>query len=236
MAKLLFLGQYPLDQLNSAPKVRTYNLYHATKELVDTDFITGTRSSRRWPLLKYLFSGKLFKVNAVYLESATSTSSVTDIIFLIIAKIVGKPIGIYIRDAYPLFGLTGKSSLKTKLLEAGWHTSILFYKLLANILFFPTESLAKVFNPVKYDMLPPGGTTASYREFNGAEKGILYSGGVSERYGTTQLLEAVEILAEKHKDIRLFFVCRKEETKSLENGWGVNGSRLCTLILKKLLS
>lgn len=212
MKKLLFLGQYEIKNLNSAPKIRTYNMFESFKSLVDTDFITGTRKSRRFKLLKYILSGKIFKVDAIYLESATSTSMETDILILLIAKLLKIPIGIYIRDAFPLFNLTDNKSIKNKILIIGWYVSIWFYKITASVLFFPTEGLAKSFRCTKeYKLLPPGGIDLGYQEFLPEEKGILYSGGIGPLYGISSLIEAVEKIYDKHKDVKLYIVCRKED-------------------------
>lgn len=212
MPKLLFLGQYPLDNINSAPKVRTYNFYQNFKDLVDTDFITGTRRSRRLPLLKYIFSGKLFKVDFIYLESATSTSMETDILLLLIAKFFRIPIGIYIRDAFPIFNLIEQNTIKNKLMVIGWYISIWVYKLMASRLFFPTDSLAKAFRNIKkYKLLPPGGISRSYEDIIPEHKGILYSGGLSPIYDINLLIKSIEKVYRKHNTMKLYFICRENE-------------------------
>ena len=76
--QVLFLGQYPLDTLNTAPKIRTYYLWQALSEKADVTFITGTRARRRLPLLRLIGQGGLKKFDCAYLEAATSTSMEID--------------------------------------------------------------------------------------------------------------------------------------------------------------
>ncbi|MFN8673759.1 MAG: glycosyltransferase [Candidatus Sericytochromatia bacterium] len=210
--KLLLIGYFSLDKLDSAPKVRTYNIHKGFCNIIDTDFITGDRNSRKIPLLKYIFTGKIFDVDAIYVEAGPRTSTEVDIFFLLFAKFIGKPIGLYIRDAYPLFKKDKKKNLKEIISDWGWFVSIWFYKFTASILFFPTEKLKKLFTGIKkYDLLPPAGKQIEYIPFSNDKKGILYCGALGFTYSPDILLKAVEKVYLENKDIELYFICREDE-------------------------
>lgn len=213
------MGQYPLEQVNSAPQVRTQSLWKAFSSLVETDFITGWRDDRRLPLLRYLLSGRLGKVKAIYLEAATSTSSETDLLFLLIAKCLRIPIGIYIRDGFPLFQMTDTLSFKHRLLIKAWHVSIWAYFRLADALFFPSQGLAEAFGltPERYQLLPPGLRDLASDQQVPAPRRLLYAGGVSNYVyqGIFRLFEALDRLQPDFPDLQLLLVCRKHEVESL---------------------
>jgi len=214
------LGQYPLEALTSAPKVRTFMLHQALQELAEVDFITGTRRSRRWPLLKYLLSGRLFRVQAVYLEAATSTSMEVDILLLLIARIWRIPMGIFIRDAHPLFQMIDSRPWKHKLLILGWHLSIWCYKKLAQTLYYPSASFASLFSggPQQHVVLPPGGRQLAFEPLpHSGRRYILYAGGLTGIYGgVSQALQAVKELSPAHPELRFLCVCRPEEAVTLQ--------------------
>lgn len=210
--KLLFIGYFSLDKLDSAPKVRTYNLHKSFSKLIETDFITGERNQRKIPILKYIFSGKIFKVDAIYVEAGARTSTEVDIFFFLIAKLLKKPMGIYIRDAYPLFNKNTKRNARELISDWGWFVSIWFYKRTSSILFFPTEGLYKLFTGIKkHAFIPPAGTSVEFTKLPEKERGILYCGGISKLYGLENLIDALNIVYEKNNDIIFYFVCRKNE-------------------------
>lgn len=201
---ILMLGQYPLDKLDSAPKIRTYHLWKALEKYARVTFVTGTRQSRRGPLWKLLLAGNLKRFDAVYVEAATSTSMETDLLLLALLKLSKIPIGIYIRDAYPLFGLTPVRTPKEWLLNKGWYISQWAYQRFADILFFPTQTLADYFDFHTKVLLPPAARTGLVSEaFSGPFDTLLYAGHLSEENGWPLLKAAMEIIYEKKPQIRL---------------------------------
>lgn len=199
------LGQYPLDTLNSAPKIRTHALHQAFKSLADVTFITGTRAQRRGPL-KTLLKQDFQHFDCAYLEASTSTSMDLDFRVLYRLKQAGVPLGIFIRDAYQLFGLS-KTDLKSRLLGLGWHASQYVYRQTATHLFFPSASLAEYFSFPNKQLLPPA-CRAALRQ--NAEKSsarrVLYAGHLNEASGWPLLKAAFEQLHTKHPELRLFAV------------------------------
>ena len=202
--QILMLGQYPLDKLDAAPKIRTHYLWLALQNYAEVTFITGTRQSRRWPLLKLILAGNLKRFDAVYLEAATSTSMETDLLLLSLLKVAKVPIGIYIRDAYPLFGLTLVRNPKEWLLNKTWFISQWAYQRLADILFFPTQSLADCFDFKAKELLPPATRMGLVSEvFPGPFDTLLYAGHLSDENGWPLLKAAMELIHTKNPQIRL---------------------------------
>jgi len=202
--QILMLGQYPLDKLDAAPKIRTFCLWQALVQYADVTFITGTRQSRRWPILKLILTGNLKRFDAVYLEAATSTSMETDILLLVLLKLAGIPVGIYIRDAYPLFGLTLVRNPKEWLLNKAWFISQWVYQRIADILFFPTQSLADCFDFPAKVLLPPAARQGLVSEpFGGPFDTLLYAGHLSDENGWPLLKAAMEIIHAQNPQVRL---------------------------------
>lgn len=220
--KALMIGHYPLDQINSAPKIRTYWLWKSMAELVDLDFITGTREQRRLPLLKLILSGKWRAYDFVYIEAATSTSMEMDLTLMGLLKAADIPIGLFVRDAYPMFGWIRGDTLKNKLLIAGWYTSIWAYHRLSRILFFPTQKLADYFPFPDKRLLPPGTRPELIEEVHTQDKYtyVFYAGALNAETGSEVLLPAMEQVHQQNPDIKLLLLTRsKLEQKWQEKSW-----------------
>lgn len=203
--KVLMLGQYALEGLNSAPKVRTAALKQALERISDLTFITGWRDERRWPLLKLIAQEDLASFDCVYLEAATSTSMEVDLLLLSLLKRAGVPIGIYIRDAYQLFGLSPAQRLKDKILNTGWFVSQWWFRLVASSLFFPSQMLADHFDFPHRVVLMPAGEAGRLPEqlFEGPFRYVLFAGRLDEANGWEHLAPAMEILVRQHPQVRL---------------------------------
>ena len=216
---ILYLGQYELEHIDSAPKVRTYALFQELTKISRLTFITGYRSSRRWPLLRFLCSGKLSEIDAVYLEAATSTSMEVDFLILILARLMNKPVGIFIRDAFPMFNIIEKSSLKHRCLIILWRLSLWMYQNLATVLYYPSERFSQLFTNKKQKsiVLPPGGRQIPMIPLDKTSKTLLYVGGLGPVYaGIIELFKAIDRVFSYEPKIRLICVCRKKELESIQ--------------------
>ncbi|PIQ24388.1 hypothetical protein COW36_24360 [bacterium (Candidatus Blackallbacteria) CG17_big_fil_post_rev_8_21_14_2_50_48_46] len=201
---ILMLGQYPLETLDSAPKIRTWFLWKALEQIAEVTFVTGTRKSRRAPLIKLIRQGNLKKFDAVYLEAATSTSMEIDLLLLFLLKSAKIPIGIYIRDAYPLFGLSPVTNLKELLLNWAWYISQWFYRQVADILFFPTQSLADCFDFKNKQLLPPASQTNLVKSiYQGPFDTLFFAGNLNQENGWSFLKETMEKIYRVQPSIRL---------------------------------
>jgi glycosyltransferase involved in cell wall biosynthesis len=207
--KVLFIGHYPLDSLKSAAPVRIAALRDALAPLCDLTVITGNREQRRRPLWSLIGSGAWRQFDAVYVESATSMAMEADLLLHALLHGAGIPLGIYIRDGFPLFaGVFDDKPLKHKLLKAGWHLSMAAYQRHATICYFPSQGLAAHFHAPDRRLLPPGGTWQGDPPAD--RHGLVYVGEATERYGVLDiLLPAAESVAATHADFHLTIVSPK---------------------------
>ncbi|MEZ0369842.1 MAG: glycosyltransferase family 4 protein [Candidatus Sericytochromatia bacterium] len=209
--QVLMLGQYPLDRLDIAPKVRTYSIWQALTRIADVTCVTGTRASRRRPLQRLIAQGHLGRFDCAYLEAATSTSMETDLLLLRLLKAAGVPIGIYIRDAYNLFELAPTETFKEKLLHLGWFVSQYWYRQTASTLFFPSQLLADCFSfPRREVLMPAGEATRLPPPYPGPFKYVLFAGRLDAGNGWTHLRPAMELVASRFPQVRLLALTKLE--------------------------
>ena len=219
---VLFFGMYPLDRLDYACPVRISNLYQNLRSMTPTILITGTRGGRRWPILRLLFTGQLGKVRCVYVESATSTATETDLLLLLVCKLLRIPIVIYIRDAYQFFpDIYDRSPLRVRILDWLWRRSIQFYILFAGILLFPSEGLAQQFKfSNRHDLLPPAGSASVLSEtLDVSKKVVLYVGPTISTEGADLLVEAMKLVTAKHHGAKCLIVTNEGESQDFRARW-----------------
>lgn len=204
--RLLMIGGYPLDRLDAAPKVRITRMREAFEGICDLTFVSDTREGRRKPLLSLI--PRIRDFDAVYVEAATSTATETDLLFYALCRKLGVPVGIYIRDAYPLYDYQYDAKpLKHQLLKLAWHVSIAWYERESAVLYFPTEGLSKHFHHPRKLLLPPGGRLVPGVDRSVPEPRVIFVGGVSQVLGTDLLLEAMERVVARIPEAKLSFVC-----------------------------
>lgn len=212
--KILLLGQYPLDKLDSAPKVRTYSIWQALSRIADVTFVTGTRESRRLPLMKLIAQGHLAHLDGAYLEAATSTSMETDLVLLYLLKRAGVPLGIYIRDAYNMFELSPTKTAKEKLLNVGWFISQWWYRKTASTLFFPSQMLADCFDFPRREILMPAGDASKLPPvYPGPFRYVLFAGRLDEGNGWNHLKGAMDMVHQRFPHVRLLALTTLELTE-----------------------
>ncbi len=204
--RLLMLGGYPLDRLDAAPKVRITRMREAFEGLCDLTFLSDTREGRRKPLLALL--PRIRQFDAVYVEAATSTATETDLLFYSLCRRLGIPLGIYVRDAYPLYDYQYDAKpLKHRLLKLAWQVSIHWYQREASALYFPTHGLSLHFHHPRKLLLPPGGRLHPGADRSAPEARIVYVGGVSQVLGSDLLMQAMERVVERLPEAKLSFIC-----------------------------
>ena len=126
------------------------------------------------------------------------------------------PLGYFYRDAAFKFDevfIQGKKSLKQRVIAWMSGRDIRLLKKTADLIYFPTASMAKYFDFPQYDVLPPGcvGHLGDKRGIQNQRRSI-YVGGVSKRYGTDTLLEAFALLNPGSAiEYPLTLVCREAE-------------------------
>ncbi|MCL6563374.1 MAG: glycosyltransferase [Firmicutes bacterium] len=192
--RLLLVGHYPLDPPDRAPAVRIAAMARALAQLTELTVISGRRGERERALWRWVQAGGLGQVDAVYVESASSTATPGDLLFLAAVTRRKVPLGIYIRDYYQRFpDLYPQRTLKERLLALAYQATLAAYRRYADVLFFPTEGLAQLVGGRRVALLPPAGEVKAPPE--GLERNfsrVIYVGAVEERDGIPLLLAAWE--------------------------------------------
>ncbi|PSR34409.1 MAG: glycosyl transferase family 1 [Sulfobacillus benefaciens] len=209
--RILVLGHYPLEQLDRAPKVRTYRMIEALAHYAWVTVITGTRSIRGPVLRKSL--RLLDQVDAIYLESGSSTATVSDCWFLYQAHRHAIPLGIFVRDAYQLFpDLYPPAGIKGRILSLLYKITLGCYARWATIIFVPTAGLGQVVPGTRKALLPPGGIRAGgmVKPPRFAHR-IIYVGAAGPHDGVEMLVAAFALVKEAVADAELWLVMRPTE-------------------------
>lgn len=209
---VLLLGQYPLDRLDRAPKVRIYQMAQALAKQAEVTLITGSRSERAPWLRRALRTGLLDNIDAVYVESASSTATPVDLWFLREVARRSIPMGIFIRDAYQRFSdLYPPRGVKQQVLRQLYDVSLYFYRRYATILYFPTSGLSDVVRGPRTMLLPPGGRVIEGDWSMRDPRHIVYVGAGGPYDGVDLLLEAMALLHRMMPEARLTLIMRRNE-------------------------
>jgi glycosyltransferase involved in cell wall biosynthesis len=125
------------------------------------------------------------------------------------------PCGIFYRDMYWMFDdeypLQG---YKRKIMRSIYKLEYKLYKTYFSNFFLPSMEMNDYikFPERKTSSLPPGGENLlDYSKDNHTGLNIIYVGGISVRYGLLKMLEAINQVYEKNRNVKLHLVCRKEE-------------------------
>jgi glycosyltransferase involved in cell wall biosynthesis len=156
-AGVLLYGMYDISNPTNAPKVRISMMLAALGGQGPVEAITGGRARRTARAARWFLGGGFRRVGAVYVEAATSSPMPTDLAFLAAMRLLRKPVGVYFRDAYPLFRAvhprTRRSQVAT---DALWRVTTPMLKRLATVRFTPSAGLAAALRLGDAVLLPPG--------------------------------------------------------------------------------
>lgn len=233
--RILVLGHYPLDVLDRAPKVRTYRMIEALAKKALVTVVTGTRSERGASLRQA--GGLLEHIDAIYLESGSSTATFADLWFLHQAHLRQIPLGIFVRDAYQMFpDLYPANGAKGRILSGLYKMTLRFYAAWATALFVPTAGLGAVVPGKRHILLPPAGYWAPRVTRRGGVPRIVYVGAGGPHDGIELLLDAYAALVRTMPQVELWLVMRpKDRPKDRAMPAGVvlleaSGTRLQSLM------
>lgn len=215
--RILFFLPYDFGELESGSRVRPYKMYRAFQELgYEVTLIAGAADKRLAMYKEIPFSEERYAF--CYCEVSTyPLHPFVDYHILSGIWKRGIPIGIYYRDAYWKFAdYFNYKGLKRLELIMRYHSDLFFLSRIASVLFFPSESLASLFNlRVPKIVLPPGGECKLVGSRPASPLKAVYVGGVSERYGTDIMLRALKSVNQKNIHVTLDLVCRKNELENL---------------------
>jgi len=213
LRRILLIGHYPLDRLDRAPKVRIFHMARALAREGCLTVISGSRRERtRW-LRDRLREGLLDRVDLVYIESASSTATLTDLWVLWRLARRRTPVGIFVRDAYQRFPrLYPQTGWKRHVMKYLYDLTLWGYRRWATVLFFPTAGLARVVGGRMTALLPPGAFPAFPPPGwirNTAQ--VIYVGAGGPHDGVSLLLEAMVGVRREMPGASLVLVMRPEE-------------------------
>jgi hypothetical protein len=226
-ARLLLLSMYPLDRGLWGATTRITQLRDALARRVVLDVISGTRPARAVALARYLASGRLRGVAAIYVENSTALPGPADLAFLAVARARRIAILTYVRDAQQLFPeYYPLNSLKRRLSRAMFLPVTRALMRLSTTVAFPSRGLAAAVlgdgrRAKAAHLLPPGSRLADAGPVNPAAHALLFVGGLrSPAHGGSILLEAMGLARARWSDLELICVSRPgEEPAGSRPGW-----------------
>ncbi len=212
--KVIFIAYTDFRIVNSGSSVRPYKIYTAFKEKgYKVLLINGEVKERRSKFLEYKRRNMFRDVDYCYIEPSTYPTHPLDYLMLAYIKKLNIPIGIFYRDMYYKFPeFFKKSGFKKYELLFRYYLDWRLFKRISKVIFFPSNTMAGYFNFHNKVALPPAGEVKKLRSIK-LNNNVIYVGGISERYGTPVLLEALKIVNNCYKRIGLNLVCREYEDK-----------------------
>ena len=204
---ILLYGMYDLKGLDRAPEVRIAMMTGALSHRVHTERVVGGRIGRTVAAFRWLASGGPRRVGAVYVEASTSAALPGDIAFLALMRLLGRPVGVYFRDAYQFFRVLYPRQHRRQLLTDWiWRVTMPITRGLATHHFVPSEGLAEVMHLRRPILLPPGTEPGAPDQGAGREPLVAYVGGNGWADGFDALVEAMAIVRDRVPSARLLAV------------------------------
>lgn len=208
----------------SAPVRRALALKEAFSDNCVSVCISGKPLKRFLRILKFLIFNKN-TYNNVYIENSSTTLYPFDFLLMYYLKKRKKKIGIFIRDAHPLFPEFVRS-LKwyQHILYKGWHFSMRFLIHNSPVWFVPSETFGNFLqqqynlgeNFPRISVLPPAMTDNTSCLFDVKSKNVLYVGGISKRYGLKNILKLSDLLSALDPEAKIVMLIRNEPAELIE--------------------
>lgn len=204
---VLLFAMYDTRVLNSAPQVQISLMSAALARQTHLEMIAGGPLSRAGAGLRWLAGRGPHRVGAVYVEAPTATVMPTDLAFMALMRLMGRPVGVYFRDAYQLFRDTYPRRRRRQLLTDWiWRVTMPMTRALATHQFVPSAGLAAVMHLRQPILLPPGGDPGSPDLGAGVEPLVAYVGGNGWADGFDALVEAMTLVRARVPEARLLAV------------------------------
>jgi glycosyltransferase involved in cell wall biosynthesis len=200
---------YDAADLDSAPKVRIAMMAAALARRAPLEQIAGGRRERMAASFRWLVGGGWRRVGAVYVESSTSTASPVDLAFFGLMRALGRPVGVYFRDAYQLHrDLFPTVRARQRLADLVWRFTHPMLKRVASERFAPSAGLARILGLKAAILLPPGTDPSLPFLGPGSEPLIAAIVSPSKTTGFDLLRSAVEQVRETRPAVRLRIISR----------------------------
>ena len=214
---------YPLDRGVWGPVTRISHLRDELGRLADVEVIAGDRGGRRWPLLRYAFSGRLRGLDGVYVENSSNLPSETDVAFMALARMLGIRVLTYVRDAQYLFDeYYAAASLRRRIARWLFLPAVSALRGVSWRVGYPSSGLARAVgdrSPAPI-LLPPGSPPPVDVAPNPDARSLLFVGGMRvPAHGLDLLVGAVEAVRAAGHDLRVICVSRPGEEPASPPTW-----------------
>ena len=200
---------YDITLQDRAPKIRIGLMTDALSRRTHTERITGGRVARFTASVRWLASGGPRRVGAVYVESATTSSMPTDLLFLAFMRLRRRPVGVFFRDVYQLHrDIHPRQHRRQILSDLLWRLTTPLLKRVASVRFAPSPGMAAVLGLSDAVMLPPG-TDPNLPDLGiGEPDTVATVAQVAPGSGLDTLIEAMTLVRERRPAARLKVVAR----------------------------
>lgn len=234
--KLLYITFIDLYELpTTGSSVRPQKINRAFEELnieIETiDGINNNFSKRKKAVAQAKELLKTWKPDMCYIEPPSGPMFYHGDVRLI--KLLHKkkiPTAIFYRDAYwkyPEYAQEKKQStiewIKHSIIRGMQIYQWNIFRKNIDIIYFPSVTMAKEFDCLHKDILPPGGFVPEAKEKKELSEPLqfIFVGGAARNYGTFLTIESFEKLNEDGIKAKLIYVCPEEQWKGL----GIDGEK-----------
>jgi glycosyltransferase involved in cell wall biosynthesis len=212
--------------MSSGSSVRPQRMYEAFRALgYEVELLAGLQNRRLERLKNVYKTYRRLRKNGLpdlcYVEPPSGPFfNLCDHLLLIWLKRRGVPIGLFYRDAVWKFAKWWQvRGLKRLALVLMHRFDLLVIRRCCKTVFFPTQSMAELFDLPNKGVLPPAGEDRLTAP-RGVTRQAVYVGGVSSRYGTDILLAAFSLLNRRlPQPVFLKLVCRESAANPLFGGY-----------------
>lgn len=217
MSKLLLITFIDFGEMKSGSSVRPQRIYEAFQKAgFEVELLSGLQKHmrKRWGRVFHEFLRIRRNLpDFCYVEPPSGPFfNFCDHLLLIYLKARKVPIGLFYRDAYWKLPERWHIKRAKRFFLTLMHRFDLFvFRHTCKIVYFPTPSMAEMFNLPHKGLLPPAGNDIVLppHDFSGR---ALYVGGLSLFYGTEMMLRAFDRLnGSMNRKISLTVVCREKE-------------------------
>lgn len=234
MKKVIFYLPYELRSAKSGSGVRPQKILKAFQEYTSINGlelieIHGNSVERKKKIKEFKSKVNPNDVLFCYMENSTLPYWLTDqdhiprtpfleYLFFEYLKKNRILIGLFYRDVYWKFDEYSLKGLKRIIMRSIYRIEHLIFNKYGDHFFLPSNEMNKYvdFPHEVTSNLPPGGENLIKPTDCNVKLNIIYVGGISERYGLKEMLEAVALSYISNKNLVLHLVCREEECKDYE--------------------
>lgn len=206
---------YPLDQGRWGATARISELRDNLSTMAELDVIEGYRGPRRWALVRYAFTGRLRKLDGIYVEASSSLPSELDLAFLALARLLGVHVLTYVRDAQYLFDeYYPATTIRRRLARALFLPAVSLLRRVSSRTAYPSVGLARAVRDRSLDplLLPPGSPPPVHSARRSDARSLLFVGGMKyAAHGLDLLTGSVDRVRSMGHDLRVICVSRPGE-------------------------